>query len=219
MLIGADRNTSTARLFAVLALGERLAEEGARQQLALTGRSDMQRFLRRQAVQERLHRVVFEKAAAAIAPRGGGASRAYQPFAAFARLLEDAWQRRDLAETLLAQQVILEGLGDMVLECLDAGMTARGFGLQALRRTLRRQEHAHHQFGLRRLDELRGRGYIDMNVLRRRTCDYLDACDQALEQLADLFARFDEDAGTYRRRLHDAVPQWLQPPGFMLPTA
>ncbi|MCI0400394.1 MAG: hypothetical protein L0Z68_03715 [Gammaproteobacteria bacterium] len=211
MFIKPVETASIARLFEIIGIGERLAEEGARRQLALTDRPDMQRFFRQQAAQERFHRVVFEKAVAFIAPRGYSRLREFQPLAHFQRLVEDACERRDLAETLFAQQIVLEGFGEVVFERIDVGMTERGFGLETLRRALRRQEHAHHQFGLRKLHELRQLGYIDVEALKCRAVEYVAVTDQALEQLADLFTCFGEDPAMYRDRLHEGIPHWLRP--------
>ena len=211
MFINPDQTTSTARLFDILALGERLAEEGANRQVRLTSRPDMQRFFRQQAAQERLHRIVFENASAFLAPRGNAHMHRFESFVQFERLMQSACKRQDLPETLLAQQVVLEGLGDVVLERIDEGMTERGMSFSALRRALRRQEHAHHEFGIRKLEELRQFGEIDEGALRNKAAEYLAITDRALEQLTDLFACFDEDPAMYRGQLRETIPHWLRP--------
>ncbi len=218
MLIGVNPNAGAARLFALLACGEHLAEQGACRQIALTDVPQLRRFFRRQARQERMHRIMFERAAAALAPRALPRFEV-DALAEFVLLLEDAFERRDFPETLLAQQVVLEGLGEVVLEAVDAGMTARRCGLEHLRRLVRAQERAHHAFGMRALNSLHDSGRVDVCALADKCAKYLAAAEQTLARIEDLFAWFDEDPAQYRRRLHEAVPAWLQPVDAQRPAA
>jgi hypothetical protein len=50
-------------------------------------------------------------------------------------------------ECILATQVILESVGELLLGELDAALTRRGAGFQRLRRLFLAQEAAHHAFG------------------------------------------------------------------------
>ena len=51
-------------------------------------------------------------------------------------------------ESVVATQLVLEALGDAMLARLDAGLARHGDRLRELRRTIRRQETAHHRHGL-----------------------------------------------------------------------
>ena len=124
-------------------------------------------------------------------------------------LLDDAIRRRDILETLLAQQVILEGLGDVVLDRISAGMTERGMGFARLRRTLLNQEHAHHIFGLRRLEQLIDTGRASAASLRERGKEYLALTDTILAVHGDLFEAFDEDPIAYASAARRHMPGWL----------
>lgn len=209
MRIGSDERTLLARLFGVLAAGEALAEDCAKGQarLAVDGRS--RRFFLAQARQEALHRKVFEGTLLWLRPRGCRSVAHNPSLRAYRTLLLGALDRGDLAETLLAQQVVMEGLGEAVLEQLDEGVSTRGLGYSAIRRTLLRQEHAHHRFGLRALQRLVQHDPLAKDRLRQRAEDYLALSDALLKSHAALFEFFEEDPAVYVRNARRDLPEWL----------
>lgn len=129
-----------------LALGERVAQRSAARQAQLTPDKRASRFLRSQARHEALHARIFDTAAACLgvpAPALGNC-----PYAAFDAYLEAAARRGDYASTVVGTQVVLEALGDVLLQRLDDGLQRHHLGLEYLRRLLRAQEASHHAFGV-----------------------------------------------------------------------
>src|SRR5574340_847598 len=152
MLVRPDERVPIARLLRFLEQGEELARDCAKAQATLAPEAGMRSFLLGQARQEGYHAVVFRGAIAWLAPRHLGSCPRLQPLERYRTLIEDAIRRGDLAETLLAEQIILEGLGEAILKRIDAGLVKRNAPFGRLRRILVRQEEAHHEFGRRALD-------------------------------------------------------------------
>ena len=133
---------------------ERVAQRSAARQAPLAPDARAARFLRSQARHEALHARIFDTAAACL----GVAAPDLQdcPYAAFDAYLEAAAQRGDYADTVVGTQLVLEALGDALLQRLDAGLDRHRVGLVRLRRLLRAQEASHHAFGVAQLATLAG---------------------------------------------------------------
>ena len=127
----------------------------------------------------------------------------------YRKLLEMALRSGELAETLLAQQVILERMGEVILERISDGMTRRGLGLTRLRRVVLHQEHAHHAFGLQCLGQLVTADSALLERLRERSAEYFLLIDSMLEEQSDLFAFFDEDPTACVADACRDLPQWV----------
>src|SRR3989338_1594142 len=125
MLVRPDERVPIARLLTFLEYGERLAHDCARAQAALAPEQGMQRFLASQARQESAHAWVFQGAIAWLEPKHLGDSPFLPALEQYRALLEDALQRGDLAETLMAEQLILEGLGEAILARIEEGLAKR----------------------------------------------------------------------------------------------
>ena len=162
MLVHPDERVPIARLLTFLEYGEYLAQDCARAQAALAPEQGMQRFLLSQARQEAAHAWVFQGAIAWLAPKHLGDSPFLPAREQYRVLVEDALQRRDFPETLMAEQIILEGLGEAILARIEEGLAKRSAPFGRLRRVLLHQEEAH-----RRPDDLhsqnrgqKGNGYL-----------------------------------------------------------
>lgn len=210
MFLRPDEPMWIARLFGFLQHGEWLARDVAARQARLADTPVLRRFLTVQSRQEAFHAVVFEGAAHWLAPRGVRPP-APKPLARYHTYIELALARGDLAESLLALQVLFEGLGDTVLRAIDAGIERRGDGFAQLRRALQMQEQAHHAFGVCVLDRLLAGGNASMDRLRERANAYLGLIDGVFQDLADLFADFGENPADYRRQFHNRLPEWTRP--------
>lgn len=205
----ADQRLHIARLFSFLVLAERVAHHCALGQASVVEHVATRRFLLAQSRQEAFHACVFQSAMHWLAPRGITNEAAARPIARYQALLRDAIRRRDFVETVLAQQVILEGLGEVVLSSISAGIAQRGLGFARLRRTLLTQEHAHHTFGLRQLHQLTAADGTLVVALRERGLEYLALTDDILAVLADLFEVFDEDPAAYASAARRRLPNWI----------
>ena len=212
MLVSAKERVPLARLLTFLEHGERVAHDCARAQAALVPEPTVRRFLLNQARQEAFHAVVFQGAAAWLVPRHLGAIPLLQPLEEYRRRLEDAVARRDLAETFLAEQVILEGLGETILARIERGLARRSAPFARLRRLLLHQEEAHHAFGHRALERmLSGSGCVQ-DELRSRAADYLGLVEEIVAGAGDLLASIDENPSAYLPDPQRLLPAWLATP-------
>ena len=209
MLVAPDQALQIARLLSFLMQGERLAHDCARTQANLATDPGMRHFFLAQARQEGLHAKVFQQGILWLTPKGARQPSVLGPMNHYRELLEKALRRAEFAETLLAQQVILERLGEVILDRVNYGMTQRGLGFKRLRRMLLNQEHAHHVFGLRCLERLVAADMTLQQRLRERGAQYLHLADVMFEQTQDLFAFFDEDPAVYAADTRKNLPQWL----------
>ncbi|MEX5280771.1 MAG: hypothetical protein NW700_04360 [Nitrospiraceae bacterium] len=208
MIVLPDEREPVAQLLGFLEYGERLAQDCAAAQAALVADPGHRRFLLGQARQESMHATVFRGVIAWLAPRRLSATPLLPPLERYRALVEDAITRRDLHETLMAEQLILEGLGEAILNRIEAGLVKRGAPFGRLRRILLHQEEAHHGFGRRLLDRARAEGALQSDRLRGRAEEYLGLTQDMVLTLASLFSTIDEDASAWASDVRLYVPEW-----------
>jgi hypothetical protein len=209
VLVRPDEKTPIARLLTFLEYGERMANECAKAQASLVPDSGSRRFLLSQARQEAGHAVVFQGAIAWLAPRHLGGTPFLPALEEYRKKLNDALGRQDLLETFLAEQVILEGLGEAILTRIEEGLAKRAAPFGRLRRILLQQEEAHHGFGRRMLERAMAEGRTDAETLRLRAQDYLTLTDQIVLTLSDLFESIAEDPTAWAQDVRKFLPPWL----------
>lgn len=211
MLVHADEKVPIARLLTFLEHGERLAHACAKAQAVLVQDPGHRRFLLGQARQEAIHAMVFQGAIAWLAPRYLGNAPVLPALEDYRKLLFEALSRKDLIESVLAEQVILEGLGEAILSRIEAGLVKRAAPYGRLRRILLYQEEAHHGFGQRMLERAMAEGQTDAMTLCRRAQDYLALTEQMVLALGDLFESIAEDPAAWADDVKKFLPPWLSP--------
>ena len=209
MVIHPHEKIPIARLLTFLAHGEQLANECAKAQAALALDSGSRRFLLSQARQEAAHAIVFQGAIGWLAPRHLGDAPFLPALEEYRKKLNDALGRQDLLETFLAEQVILEGLGEAILTRIEEGLAKRAAPFGRLRRILLQQEEAHHGFGCRMLERAIADDRTDAEALRRRAQDYLVLTDRMVLALSDLFESIAEDPTAWAQDVRRFLPPWL----------
>ncbi len=209
MWVRPDEQVSVARLLTFLEHGERMASDCARRQADLTPELKRRRFFKTQASQETMHAMVFHGAIAWLAPRRLGNSPFLPPLESYRRLLSEALDHGDLFETVLAEQVILEGLGEAILTRIEQGLAKRDAPFGRLRRILLQQEEAHHGFGCRLLEGALSAGDLKVERLRARSQEYLALTDAMVLTLSDVFETIDEDAAAWAADVRTFLPRWL----------
>ncbi len=209
MLVRPDERVPIARLLTFLEHGERMAHDCAKAQAALAWDLRSRRFLLSQARQEGGHAMVFRAAVAWLAPAHLGDSPFLPALEEYRRILFAALGRNDLVETFLAEQVILEGLGEAILTRIELGLAKRNAPFGRLRRILLRQEEAHHGFGRRTLERAMAEGRVDAAELRRIARHYLTLTESMLAALAELFDSIDEDPSAWAADVQKFLPDWL----------
>ena len=209
MLVSHGEREPIARLLTFLEHGERMAHECAKAQAALSDDSGTKRFLLSQAKQEAMHARVFQVAIAWLAPKHLGDAPFLPALEEYRAILDEALARRDLTETFLAEQVVLEGLGEAILTRIEQGLAKRAAPFGRLRRVLLHQEEAHHGFGRRQLERAIERGETDVTDLNQRVQRYLALTDAMVFTLCDLFDSIDEDATAWAQDVRTFLPEWL----------
>jgi len=210
MLIKAGEHGHLAQLLTFMVLGEQLAHDCAQAQISLTSEPGQQTFLAGQARQEGYHAMVFQGAIRWLTPRVQHPSLISQHMNNYRGRLESAIARQDFTETLVAEQIILEGLGEAILKKIETGLVKRGAPFQRLRRILIHQEEAHHQFGLRILTKMLERDEVSHDTLRDRTQEYLPLAKTLLFSTQDAFYAIDENPQEYWDAFYQHLPPWLQ---------
>jgi hypothetical protein len=208
MLIRPHEHVPIARLLTFLRHGEEMAHECARRQARLAPH-ESRRFLYSQARQEAMHAVVFQSAIAWLAPRHLGDVPFLPALEEYRGLLDEALERQDWHESILAEQVILEGLGEAILIRIEDGLARRRAPFGRLRRILLRQEEAHHQFGRRVMEQAIASGRLDREALRSRAELYLGLTDAMVLSLSEIFDSIHEDAAAWASDVRKLLPSWL----------
>ncbi|MBA5874259.1 MAG: hypothetical protein GDA66_06875 [Nitrospira sp. CR1.2] len=209
MVVLPGERVPIARLLAFLEYGERMAHGCAQSQAVLAPDAKERRFLTTQARQEAMHAMVFRGAIAWLAPRHLGDVPFLPALEAYRRLLTEALERGDWLESLLAEQVILEGLGEAILTRIECGLEKRQAPFSRLRRVLLHQEEAHHEFGRRVLERAMAEGSREREALRLRSQDYLALTESMVLTLCDLFHTIEEDASAWAADVRTFLPPWL----------
>jgi hypothetical protein len=213
MLVRTDEKVPIARLLTFLTDGERLANACARAQALLVSDPRERAFLLGQARQEAAHAMVFQTAIAWLAPRYFGNQPVLAPLEEYRKRILDALSRRDLIESVLAEQVILEGLGEAILSRIESGLVKRAAPFRQLRRMLLLQEEAHHGFGRRMLERAMAEHRTDPATLRRLAVEYLGLTECMVIGLRTLFESIDEDPEAWADDVRKFLPPWLSPEG------
>lgn len=198
-----------AQLLQFMVLGEQLAHDCAKAQATLVREPGLQRFLAGQAKQEGQHALVFQLASRWLAPRGPQFQISHQ-MNQYRRLIMTALTRGDVAESLLAEQIILEGLGQAILQRLETGLLKRGAPFRKLRQRLLQQEEAHHGFGLRTLQRMLNDGHTSTDHLRELAPEYLELGKALLFSVQDSFYCIREDPHEYWEDFQRGLPVWLR---------
>ncbi len=211
MLIKSGEHAHLAQLLTFMVLGEQLAHDCAKAQVPLASERWMQTFLASQARQEGYHAIIFQGAIRWLAPKTAQSSTISDHMNHYRHLIEKAMVRQDFAETILAEQIILEGLGEAILKKIEVGLVKRGAPFQKLRRMLIHQEEAHYQFGLRTLSKMIEKEDESYDALRHRTPEYLRLAKLLLFSAQDAFHSLDEDPQDYWDEFQHNLPTWFHP--------
>lgn len=206
--IAPDTAHQLTRLLYTLVHGEQIATACAHWQAKATTDQRLGKFFRAQEKHERFHAHLFQGVALWLAPRVSASERSSYALDRYRRRLESAMSRSRWMEVLVGQQVVLEHLGELVLARMDAEIERRGYGFERLRRTVLRQEQAHHAFGLDLIDtELQAKQGTPVN-LRALAEGYIELADQVLVEVSPLLESLNEDPEAYRREMRCHLPHW-----------
>lgn len=205
--LAAPRRVALGVFLRHLAAGERVARDAARRQASLAPDRRESRFLAAQSRQEAMHARLFDGFAAALgAPRLALDPCPYAAYGASVGALLDAGHRD---EALVATQVVLEALGEVMLARLDAGLARHGDRLRALRRRILMQEASHHRFGADALGARAAGRAIDpawRDCARR----HLVLARAIVESGRPALAHFGLDGTTLMAEVGERLPDWAR---------
>jgi hypothetical protein len=148
MLLKEDDSFHIAHLFQFLIQGEQLALHCSKRQYAISHKAKDKAFFLKQSRQERFHASAFIFGKNIIRTKGVGATIGQSVMSDYKRLINEALNRGDIAESLLGMQVILEGLGDVTLENMNTGISKKRGTFDRIRKVILSQEDEHHDFGI-----------------------------------------------------------------------
>jgi hypothetical protein len=141
MNIGAEEKINVARFLNFIFSSEKLAHICAAEQAKITEDRFLQRFLIGQSRQEKTHARTFSAAVLWLAPKGVSCP-ADKHIKQYQSLLQDRIKNNELTTSILGLQVLLEGMGDVVLTRFNHGLNQRGAGIKkSVRLFLPRKMH------------------------------------------------------------------------------
>lgn len=209
-VIKSGEHVHLAQLLQFLDLGEQLAHDCANAQVELVSDHRMKVFLAGQAKQEGRHALAFQLAIRWLSPRAMNSPLVSGHMNRYRHLIMGAVERRNFPESLLGEQIILEGLGEAILQRMETGLAKRKAPFGRLRRMLLQQEEAHHAFGLRTLERMIMADAVSIEYLRDAASPYLDLAKSMVFSAQDAFQAIQEDPQDYWDDFRKGLPFWLQ---------
>lgn len=198
-----------SQLLYFLMCSEQIAARCAKRQVALAADKKMQKFFATQAKQEKQHAFIFDKASRWMRPKGYK-QKTYQGLLKFEDKLSNALYRNDLAESIVAQQLLFEALGEITLEKVSAGIEDRGFGFKRIRRTILTQERTHHKFGQKHVERILNAPQFDTQNIGRQCKEYLEIIDSILVEMESVLVFYNQSVDIFHQQLLDELPVSLQ---------
>ncbi|UTW45726.1 hypothetical protein KFE80_02090 [bacterium SCSIO 12696] len=207
-----DESIQIARMLQVLKQGEEVARDCARMQAQLRHKYEprVAKFLRSQARQEHFHAQTIQAGILWATPKAHRQNTHSPAMESLYRRCCQAIKEGRYAESVLAIQIVLEGMGETVLRAIDSNMERRRLGLKKLRHIIVHQEVAHHTFGLRELDKAVAAEGMEQSEVVRLSQEYLDLSERVFAELDTVFEYFGESEQKFQTSVKDALPEWLQ---------
>lgn len=198
-----------AHLLHFLGCGEKIAVQCASSQAKLAEDKKMRRFFTSQARQEKQHAIVFNAATHWLQPKRFQHIK-HTGLQEFEKKLTQAILQNQLAESIVAQQLLFEGLGEITLEKVSQGIEDRGFGFQRIRKSIIKQEKAHHQFGQRHFQKILNAPELDIPGIARQGKEYLEILQQVLAEMEPVLQFYNQNSVDFYTQLVEQLPVRLR---------
>lgn len=204
MNIGKDEKHQIAQVFSFLLSGEKVAHHCALKQAEICSDTNMKRFFIKQSRQEKFHATIFQSAIMWLTPKGVRCP-AQKPMENYHNILRSATDNNDLLSSVIGLQVILEGMGDVVLSRFNHGINQRDIGYKKIRQAIIEQEDLHHEFGLRYIET-----HDTTSIPETHTEHYLSLISDMFISFETLLEFFDEDGGNYLTEFNNNLPDQIR---------
>ncbi len=204
-----NRQQALAGLLHLLTYGEQIATQCAAWQASNARDKRTAGFFNAQRKHEQFHAQLFHRAAGWLDPKSSTPEQGLHPLSAYRDRLVFAIRHKRWLEVIVGQQLVLEGIGEVVLSSLDECMAQHNIGFKRLRRMILNQEHAHHSFGLNLLNEAIDCQSTDATELNELAMPYLELTQRLFCDIAPALQELDIDAAEYGRELWFGMPSWV----------
>lgn len=207
-LITKERGAIESLLYVLLA-GEKLAARISKRQseLCSTKNPKLSRFFAMQSRQEHFHATAFRAALLYVNPKSILTHQHHRIFNAIESRIERALSKGDIAESVLALQIVVETLGENALIDLNAHIQKYNKKIYSISKFILKQEHTHHAFGDRYFKK-HGK-QIDQCRLATSFEFYLEQATTILDSLAPSFNNIDVNPKQYLKEVnkdaHNAI--------------
>ncbi len=194
--IPSHQKVALHELLSVMTYGEEIARRGAYLQAKMATAPTARKFLLQQARHEKFHALVFGRAAEMVKPDGHQDLAPIPPvLKAWSKQIETSIARGDLAESLLIQQIFLEGLAHIVMYKADAELAGHGYvdsqQFLKLQRYILQQEAEHHAFGVQQLRRVLTNDAVTQRRLRQVSASLLNQTGELIDSLSETCGALD----------------------------
>ena len=207
--MNAIERVHATHLLNFLALSEKIAAQCASKQIKLTADKKMRKFFSTQSLQEKQHALVFNAAVQWLQPKKLN-HMPHNSLKQFEAKLNSALAQNRLRESIIAQQLLFEGLGEITLEKVSCGISDRGFGFQRIRKRILAQEHAHHRFGEKYLQQYLNANDTNIDQLTNDCKDYLEILRNLLNDMEPVLDYYNQTPVEFYSHLVNELPKAIR---------
>ena len=194
-----------SELFHFLSRGEEIAAQCASYQAQITNDNRIAKFFKTQARQEKQHAFIFNQATQYFKPKKTN-NLTHNALAKFEQKLSSALSDKKLQESIIAQQFLFEGLGEITLKKVSQGIEDRGFNFSLIRRTILKQERAHHHFGEKYIDNLLNKPDLKLKPIVTECRDYMEILREVLQEMSSVLHFYHQNSNDFYTLLINDLP-------------
>ncbi|MEM8845364.1 MAG: hypothetical protein AAGB35_10035 [Pseudomonadota bacterium] len=200
-----EAKVNASQLFHFLARGEEIAAQCAQYQSRLAHDKKSIKFFKTQARQETQHAFIFNQAKRHFKQK----NMTYicqRSLDKFEQKLSSTLNEDKLQESIIAQQLLFEGLGEITLNKVSQGIEDRGFSFNLIRKTILKQERAHHHFGERYIENLLADPDLKIQPIINECKDFMEILNEALYDMSSVLEFYNQSTNEFYQLLMNDLP-------------
>jgi len=178
-------------------------------QASLASNKVMNKFFSVQARQEAHHALIFEKAFSWMRPKHFQRLQ-YSSLNYFENKLQKSLSENNLGESIIAQQLLFEGLGEITLEKLSMAADVRGLGFQRIRNTILKQERAHHAYGEKYIDDVLNVQDSNIGTILVQCREYLELLHTTLHEMNFVLEYYGHNSESFYQSFLKQLPSRIR---------